>query len=141
MKDKWFPVARALVMLTLLIGALMHLTRLIYGTDWFIANVYTPLGDSLFAVPMTLGAFAIIAARREYALRNRLEKAVVIFTGVYFTASFPLHVQTWLTQNTNYIRVFPMWFSAVFLVYSSFLQYVWWNLKSKASRQINKEAV
>ena len=133
--SKWFPIARISVTTTLLIGAGMHLSRLILGTDWFIANVYTPLADSIFTLPIALGAIAIIAARDEYDFRNRFEKAIVSWSGTYFTASIPLHLQTWFTQNTHYARLFPMWFSGVFLVYTSIMQVVWWNLKSKAKQR------
>ncbi len=133
MMNKWFHIARISVMLTLLIGAVMHLARLLFGTDWFIARVYTPLIDSLFALPIILSAFAIIAARAEYSFRNRFEKIIVLWTGFYMTASIPVHVQTWFTQNTDYARLFPMWFSAVFLVYTTIMQIVWWSLRSKAA--------
>lgn len=127
--NKWFLTARVSVMLTLLIGAVMHLTRLLFGTDWFIGYIYTPLIDSLFALPMILSSVAIVAARSGYVFRNRFEKIVVIWTGIYMTASIPIHVQTWFTHNTDYARLFPIWFSAVFLVYTTAMQVIWWNLK------------
>jgi hypothetical protein len=133
---KWFQIARISVMTTLLLGAVMHLIRLTFGTDWLLAHALTPLTDSLFALPMMFGAFAIIAARKDFAFRNRFEKSIVIWTGVYFTASIPLHVQTWFTQSTDFFRIFPLWFSAVFLVYTTVMQWVWWNLKSIAHQPI-----
>jgi hypothetical protein len=54
---------------------------------------------------------------------------LVSVTGVYFLLSVPLHIQTWYTQNTDYILVFPMWFSLIFLTYSSLLVIVWSRLK------------
>lgn len=137
MSRKWFPIARFFVSLTLLIGAVLHTLNLIFGTDWLLAHFFTPMFDSLFAIPMIIGGVATILARKEFNFRNRLEKIVVIWTVFYFLASVPLHVQTWITQDTEYIRFFPIWFSAVFLTYTTVMQYVWWNLKSKsASAQV-----
>src|SRR5436190_592899 len=130
--NRWFPVARLFVSITLLIGAYLHLSNLIFGTDLLLTHLFTATFDSLFAIPMLIGSIAIIAARREYVFRNRLEKVVVIWTGFYFIGSLPLHFQTWITHNTEYIRIVPSWFSALFLVYTTVMQLVWWNMKSRS---------
>jgi len=48
--------------------------------------------------------------------------------------SIPLHVQTWYTKNTDYILVFPMWYSLVFLAYSSIMVFVWSRLKIETGK-------
>jgi len=107
MPKRWFPLARFFFFLTLLIGGSLHTLNLLFGTDWVLAHVFTPLVDSIFALPMILCAVATILARKEFDFRNRFEKIVVIITAAYFIASIPLHVQTWITQNVEYIRFFP----------------------------------
>jgi|GEM_PF-2961863 len=131
--NKWFSIARFCVSLTLLTGAYIHLTRLIFGIDLVLTHVVTPTFDSLFAIPMAFAAYAVIAARREYAFRNGFEKGVVIFTGCYFIASLPIHISTWFTHSTELLRMFPAWYSVFFLAFTTFLQLVWLNLKSKAT--------
>lgn len=131
----WFPIARWFVSFTLLVGAYLHLSNLVFGTDLLLARLFTPTFDSLFALPMAVGGFAVIAARREYAFRNRFEKVVVFWTGFYFIGSLPLHVQTWFTHSTEYIRLVPLWFSALFLVYTTVMQLTWWNLRAKPSAE------
>lgn len=140
MITRWFPIARFFVTATLLIGAYLHLNNLFFGTDLLLRYVYTPLFDSLFAIPMIIGAGATMAAWREYDFRNLFEKIIVVWTAFYFTASIPLHAQVWFTQNTEYIRAFPVWFSAIFLTYTSVMQYVWLNLKSKSPQSAAQPA-
>jgi hypothetical protein len=126
---RWFPIARFFVLLTLNIGAYMHLNNLVFGTDLLLQHLFTPLFDSLFAIPMIIGGFAVIFARKEFIFRNKLEKGIVYWTAFYFIGSLPLHTQTWLTQSTEYIRWFPVWYSAVFLAYTAFMQWIWWRLE------------
>ncbi len=133
---KWFPIARFFVVATLLIGAYAHITNLIFGTDLVISHVMTPLVDSLFVFPMAAGAFSIWMARNEFDFRNRLEKGVVIFTMVYFTASLPIHMSTWFTHSTELLKAFPVWYSAVFLAYTTFLQYIWVTVRAKTERAV-----
>ena len=131
MTKNWFPIARFFVSLTLLIGAVLHLGNLLFGADWLLAHFFTPLFDSLFAIPMIIGGFAAIAAWREFDFRNRFEKAVIIWTAFYFLGSVPLHAQVWFTGYVAYIRLVPEWFSAVFLTYTTIMQIVWWRLRKK----------
>lgn len=107
----------------------LHFTRLFIGTELLIKHIYTATFDALFALPMLLGVISFLPAWKRIVFRNKLEKTAVAITGVYFLASVPLHIQTWYTQSTDYILVFPQWFSLVFLTYSSLLVFVWWRLK------------
>lgn len=128
---RWFSIARFFVLLTLNIGAFFHICNLLLGTDLVLERIFTPLADSLFAIPMVIGGFAVIFARKEIHFRNKFEKFVVYFTAFYFIASMPLHIQTIITQSTEYIRWFPVWYSLIFLAYTTVLQWVWWNLKEE----------
>lgn len=122
-------LTRPAVLITLGIGMYLHFTRLFLGTELLIKYIYTAAFDAVFAVPMLIGAVSFLSTWKHIVFRNKFEKALVAVTGIYFLLSLPLHVQTWYTQNTNYILGFPMWFSLVFLTYSSLLVFVWWRLQ------------
>lgn len=122
-------LAKPAVLITLGIGMYFHFTRLFIGTELLIKTIYTATFDAIFAIPMLLGVISFLPAWKRIVFRNKFEKTAVAITGVYFLASVPLHIQTWVTQSTGYIRVFPLWFSLVFLTYSSLLMFVWWRLK------------
>lgn len=122
-------ITRPAVLITLGIGMYLHFTRLFLGTELLIKYIYTATFDAVFAIPMLIGVVSFIATWKHIVFRNKFERVIVSLTGVYFLASVPLHVQTWYTQNTNYILVFPMWFSLLFLTYSSLLVIVWSRLK------------
>jgi hypothetical protein len=107
----------------------LHLTRLFIGTELLIKYIYTATFDAVFAIPMLLGVISFLPAWKYMIFRNSFEKFIVVLTGVYFLASVPLHIQTWVTQNTDYILVFPLGYSLVFLAYSSVLLITWWRLK------------
>src|SRR5262249_46778633 len=123
-----FTIARFFVLLTLIIGAYLHLSNLVFGTDLLIEHLFTPLFDSLFAIPMIIGGFSVILAWKQFRFRNKFEKVIVGWTAFYFIGSLPLHTQTWITQSTEYIRWFPVWYSAIFLAYTGVMQWVWWHL-------------
>jgi hypothetical protein len=132
---RWFPIARSFVILTLTIGAYMHLSNIVFGTDLLLQHLFTPIFDSFFAIPMIIGGFAVIFARKEFHFRNKFEKGIVIWTAFYFICSLPLHTQTWITQSTEYIRFFPVWYSGIFLAYTGVMQWVWWHLEAANERQ------
>ena len=122
-------VTRPAVLITLGIGMYLHFTRLFLGTELLIKYIYTAAFDAVFAIPMLIGVISFLSTWKHIAFRNKFERVIVGLTGVYFLASVPLHVQTWYTQNTDYILVFPLWFSLLFLTYSSLLVIVWSRLK------------
>jgi len=122
-------LAKPAVLVNLSIGMYLHLTRLFIGSELLIKYIYTANFDAVFAIPMLLGVISFLPAWKHMIFRNTFEKVIVVLTGVYFLASVPLHIQTWVTQNTEYILVFPLWFSLVFLTYSSVLLITWWRLK------------
>lgn len=135
---RYFSFARFCVLLTLIIGAYFHLSNLVFGTDLLLERLMTPLADSIFAIPMLLGGVLVILARKEIHYRNKFEKFVVYFTAIYFLASTPLHVQTFISQSTDYVRIFPVWYSAVFLAYTGVIQWVWWHLEAENAENTQK---
>ena len=122
-------LTRSAVLITLGIGIYLHFTRLFLGTELLIKYIYTAAFDAVFAIPMLIGVVSFLPTWKHIVFRSKFEKVLVGVTGVYFLLSVPLHIQTWYTQNTDYILVFPMWFSLIFLTYSSLLVIVWSRLK------------
>ena len=122
-------LTRSAVLITLGIGMYLHFTRLFLGTELLIKYIYTAAFDAVFAIPMLIGVVSFLPTWKHIVFRSKFEKVLVGVTGVYFLLSVPLHIQTWYTQNTDYILVFPMWFSLIFLTYSSLLVIVWSRLK------------
>lgn len=122
-------LTRSAVLITLGIGIYLHFTRLFLGTELLIKYIYTAAFDAVFAIPMLIGVVSFLPTWKHIVFRNKFEKVLVTVTGIYFLLSVPLHIQTWYTQNTDYILVFPMWFSLIFLTYSSLLVIVWSRLK------------
>lgn len=125
MRINW---GRWLVIVTLLIGIGLHLTRLIVGSDAF-QPLFTATLDAIFTIPIVLGIIGMVRTWRFIQFRGRFEKGVAIFTLAYFVVSMPLHFQTWFTGNTDYITAFPWWYSLVFISYSSLLLFVWSRLR------------
>ena len=122
-------LTRSAVLITLGIGMYLHFTRLFLGTELLIKYIYTAAFDAVFAIPMLIGVVSFLPTWKHIVFRSKFEKVLVSVTGVYFLLSVPLHIQTWYTQNTDYILVFPMWFSLIFLTYSTLLVIVWSRLK------------
>jgi len=122
-------LTRSAVLITLGIGMYLHFTRLFLGTELLIKYIYTAAFDAVFAIPMLIGVVSFLPTWKHIVFRNKFEKVLVTVTGIYFLLSVPLHIQTWYTQNTDYILVFPMWFSLIFLTYSSLLVIVWSRLR------------
>ena len=122
-------LTRSAVLITLGIGMYLHFTRLFLGTELLIKYIYTAAFDAVFAIPMLIGVVSFLPTWKHIVFRSKFEKVLVGVTGAYFLLSVPLHIQTWYTQNTDYILVFPMWFSLIFLTYSSLLVIVWSRLK------------
>lgn len=128
-------MAKPAVLITLGVGVYLHVTRLFIGAELLIEHIYTATFDVVFALPMLAGAIGILTAWKHIVFRNRFEKGITAVTGAYFWVSVPLHVQTWLSQSTDYILIFPKWYSLVFLVYSSLLMLVWQRLKIVTERR------
>lgn len=118
-------VARPAVLIILGIGMYLHFTRLFIGTELLIKYIYTATFDTVFSIPMLIGLVGFLPAWKRMVFRNKFEKVVVIATGLLLVLSVPLHVQTWYTQSTNYLLVFPMAYSIIFLAYSSVMVFVW----------------
>jgi hypothetical protein len=119
------PVAIA----TILCGIYLHVTRLLVGDDILLQKVMTPLVDQLLAIPMTYAGVAGILSWRQMQFRTGWHKVFLGFIVFYIAGSIPLHVATYFTQSTAYIRNFPMWFSLVLLPYYAVTITTLWRLQ------------
>jgi cytochrome bd-type quinol oxidase subunit 2 len=129
---KWFPIARVGVIFTFITGIYLHLSRLVFGIDLTLERLVTTAFDSIFAVVLIFVTWSIFAAREEVELPGRLQKALYYFTLVYMAISVPVHVRTWFVpDNPQALRMFPEWYSAFFLCFTSVLIAGWWKLRAK----------
>jgi hypothetical protein len=102
-----------LVISTALIGALLHTAGLLLGKDYFIEHLYTPTFDMLFAVPITLGAIGLILNIRKAKNLSITLKIVYYFATLLFVVSIPIHLYTYISHSTEYIRLAPPLYSII----------------------------
>jgi hypothetical protein len=135
---KWFPVARISVIATLVTGIYLHLSRLVFGIDLTLEHLVTAAFDSVFALVIIFATIAIFMARKETDFRSGLQRFVFYFTLVYFAISIPIHARTWFVpENIQSLKMFPAWYSVVFLTYSTLMVLGWWNLRAKPEPQLS----
>ncbi len=116
-------------MLTIGLGYVLHLYRVIFGDDAALAHVVTQKTDVLLMVPMTYAAVAGIAGYRRMVFVNRVHRAAITAALVYITASVPLHIYVTLIMRdvSFYVHMAGYWFSYLLLivVYPLFLTMLW----------------
>jgi hypothetical protein len=119
----YFKVA---AIVTLITGMYLHVTNLFIGRDLLKQHILTPTFDMLLALPMTYAAVVGWLSWKQIAFDRGWKKFLYGFILVYFTISIPLHVQTYLTQSTDYIDAFPAWYSyPIAVLLSIMLLFVW----------------
>lgn len=129
---KWFTVARIGVLVTLVTGIYMHLSRLVFGIDLTLQHLVTNRFDSAFAVVLILATLAVFMARHAVFIGNGLDKFLFYFTLVYFAVSVPIHVRSWFVpENTQMLRIFPAWYSVFFLMMTGLMLLGWSKLREK----------
>ncbi len=115
---------------TFLFGIYLHAVRLQIGDDTIVtAHVITPGVDQVFAVLMGYATIAGWLSRRWVRHPTRTHKVVFTIVLVYLTASLPLHVASFFTQDTELFMVFPLWYSGVFLAMVTALTVFVWRLE------------
>ena len=138
--DTWFEAFKQhgyylkfAIIATLIMGMYLHVTSLFIGRELLMRYVLTPTFDAVLAVPMTYAGIVGWVVWRQVVHPNRWHRFIYGFTIVYFTISIPIHVQTFITQRTDYILAFPWWYSYfILLVQVGMLAFVW-RLRFKAS--------
>jgi hypothetical protein len=122
-------------MLTISLGVLIHLYRVIFGDHLTLQHVMTVTTDRVLLVPMTYAAIAGILVWRRVRFANGRHRAFFTASVVYIAASVPLHVYcSYVIRDVSLYTWFPMWFSYVLLiaVYPAFLT-MFWRLRYKDS--------
>jgi hypothetical protein len=117
---------REAAMLTIGLGVLIHVLRVIFGDDFAMQYVVTPTTDKILLVPMSYAAITGILLLVHNRVRFANKRHRALFTGsvVYIVASVPLHIYcSYIIWDTTLMTWFPMWFSSflLILVYPAFL--------------------
>ena len=117
-------------MLTIALGVVMHVYRVIFGDDLTMRYVVTPTTDKILLVPMTYAAITGIVLLVQHRVRFANMRHRALFTGsvVYIAGSVPLHIYcSYVIWDTSLMTWFPMWFSYFLLivVYPVFLTMFW----------------
>src|SRR5215813_3563235 len=113
-------------MLTIGLGVLIHLLRVIFGDDFAMQYVVTPTTDKILLVPMTYAGITgiLLLARHRVRFVNKRHRALFTGSVVYIAGSVPLHIYcSYIIWDTTLMTWFPMWFSYFLLivVYPAFL--------------------
>jgi len=117
---------REAAMLTIFLGVVIHLLRVIFGDDFAMEYVVTPTTDKILLVPMTYAGITGILLLAHHRVRFANKRHQALFTGsvVYIAGSVPLHIYcSYIVWDTTLMTWFPMWFSYFLLivVYPAFL--------------------
>ncbi len=120
------------IIATLLMGMYAHLTALFIGHDLLRMYVLTPAYDMALAVPMTYAGIVSWIVWRRVIHPAGWHRIVYSFLAVYFTISIPIHIRTYIAGNTDYVDVFPLWYSALILPVMLALLVFAWRLRFKA---------
>ncbi|MBE1550321.1 hypothetical protein GGC64_004361 [Mycobacterium sp. OAS707] len=113
-------------MLTIVLGVVLHLLRVIFGDAWALQYAITPTTDKILLVPMTYAAVTGIVLLATHRVRFANKRHRALFTGsvVYIAGSVPLHIYcSYIIWDTTLVTWFPMWFSwfLLIVVYPAFL--------------------
>jgi hypothetical protein len=124
---------REAAMLTISLGVVMHVYRVIFGDDLTLRYVVTPTTDKVLLVPMTYAAITGILVWHRVRFANKPHKMFFTASLVYIAGSVPLHIYcSYIIWDTTLMTWFPMWFSYFLLivVYPAFLT-MFWRLRYK----------
>ena len=121
-------------MLTISIGVVMHLYRVIFGDELALRYVVTPTTDKVLLVPMTYAAITGILVWHRVAFANKRHRA--FFTGIgdlHLGERAAARLLLVCDQRRVGVYWFPMWFSYLLLVvvYPAFLT-MFWRLRYKS---------
>jgi hypothetical protein len=121
---------RETAILTIGLGVLLHVYRVIFGDELALRYAITPTTDRILLVPMTYAAITGILLLVQHRVRFANKRHRALFTGsvVYIAGSVPLHIYcSYIIVDTTLVTWFPMWFSwfLLLLVYPAFLTMFW----------------
>lgn len=105
--------------LTIGLGVVIHLLRVILGDALTMQYVVTPATDKILLIPMTYAGVAGIAllVGNRVAFANKRHRALFTASVVYIAGSVPLHIYcSYIIWDTSLMTWFPMWFSYFLLI-------------------------
>lgn len=123
-------------MLTISLGFLMHLYRVIFGNELELRYAVTLTTDRILLVPMTYAAVTGILVWRRVRFAGKRHRTLFTASVVYIAGSVPLHIYLdYVIRDVSFVTWFPMWFSYLLLiaVYPAFLT-MFWRLRYKDSQ-------
>jgi hypothetical protein len=115
-------------MLTISLGVLIHLYRVIFGDALTLRHVLTVTTDRILLVPMAYAAITGMLVWRRVRFANKRHRAFFTASVVYIAGSVPLHVYcSYVIRDVSIYTWFPMWFSYLLLIaiYPAFLTLFW----------------
>jgi hypothetical protein len=124
---------RPVAIFTILIGACLHLSRLVLGDAITFQFIVTPTFDQYFALPIAYAGVTGLLSWRRMAFRSRGHK---IFLGIivfYMIASIPLHLSVWFTHSIEHLKQFPLWFSLALQPYYAAVLIALWRVQFKSN--------
>lgn len=117
---------REAALLTIALGVVLHVVRVVLGDERALQYVITPTTDRFLLVPMAYaGATGILLLiNRRVRFVNTPHRVFFTASVVYLAGSVPLHVYcSYIVVSTELVTAFPMWVSWLLLivVYPAFL--------------------
>ncbi len=121
---------RAAAVLTIGLGVLLHVYRVIFGDELALRYVITPTADRILLVPMAYAAITgiLLLANHRVRFANKWHRALFTGSVAYIAGSVPLHAYcSYIIVDTTLLAWFPMWVSYLLLivVYPAFLTLFW----------------
>src|SRR5689334_18556269 len=85
---------REAAMLTIGLGVLIHLLRVLFGDDFAMQYVVTPTTDKILLLPMTWAGITgiMLLVRNRVVFANKRHRALFTASVVYIAGSVPLHI-------------------------------------------------
>lgn len=119
---------------TFALGVVIHSARLVMGIESFLRNIFTPAVDVAFGALILAAAIAGLLSWRRYTGggAGRIGYAFAMFMLV---VSVPIHLRTLWTWSTDYLLVFPAWYSAIEVPMFFALSYMVTQMRFDRSRQ------
>lgn len=105
-------IFKASAALTFALGSCIHFGRMIVGMETWQQNVFTPPVDIAFGVLIIVPAVTAWLSWRLYSGGSAM-RIVYGFMLFLLTISVPIHLRTAFTWSTDYLNLFPFWYSAV----------------------------
>jgi hypothetical protein len=117
--------------ITLGIGLGLHISRALFGAEYFLKNILTLNNDKLFSIPMVLAALFAWLGYSSTDLTKRWRKIVYTLIAVYVTISVPVHVKSWFTNDLKQLEAFPEKYSYFIIPVLLFMLLFTLSLKKK----------